>query len=99
MTRFEIGQALQILIEDARERLEKYSQSKTTIGRNKLSNIIEGILIECQPNSTYSATCATILHTSELYKSLKKEMMAKLIWTNEFENLHSNSQDIILEIR
>jgi len=94
--RFEVGEALEKTIEKAYERLELFEAHPITQRRNKLKNIIEDILKECQPYSIYSATCATILHSNDVYHEIKSKMITHGIWDDEFESLHNRSKDLIL---
>lgn len=94
--RFEVGDWLIKLIESAQERLDLYKVSNTSQRKNKLLNMIEGILKECQPSSIYSATCATILHLDPTYTAIKEELIALGIWNSELEYLHKNSIQLIL---
>lgn len=97
--RFEIGEALEGLIDECLERLTLYLEKSITVRRNKLLNTMEGILNECQPQSDYSGTCATILHSSEEYKYLKAEMEKVGIWNDELQEMHKHSEEIVFEIR
>lgn len=94
--RFEIGEALEKAIEKSDERLELFEANPITRRRNKLKNTIEDILKECQPDSIYSATCATILHSNDTYLNIKARMIIHGIWSDEFERLHNRSQKLIL---
>ncbi len=97
--RFEIGEALENLIEQAFERLINFEESSTVLRRNKLNNIVEEILQESQPESIYSATCATILHSCLRYNEIKIKMEKLGLWTSEFDNLHEKSKEIVLEMK
>jgi hypothetical protein len=94
--RFEVGEALEKLIDIARERLELYVANNIIQRRNKLLNIVEDILKECQPNTIYSATCATVLHTNDTYGEIKKRLKELDLWNDEFEHLDSISNAVIL---
>lgn len=97
LKRFEIGEMLQKTIESVQERLELFMQKKITQRRNKLLNTMEELLKECQPNSIYSATCATILHADENYQSIRRELMKLGLWSDLFEKLHNDSLIIVYE--
>ena len=99
LKRFEIGEGLEKLIDDAVERLKLYQGDNTTKRKNRLLNIVEGILKECQPNSMYSATCATILHSNENYKLLKTTLNTLSLWSLELNELDIESMKHILEIK
>lgn len=94
--RFEVGEALERLIDTAQEKVERYLENPIVQRRNKLLNIVEGILRECQPNTMYSATCATILHTNDAYIQIKKKLKELKLWSNEFEDLDNISNTLIL---
>lgn len=94
--RFEVGEELEKTIERAHERLESFEANQITQRKNKLKNIIEDILKECQPCSIYSATCATILHSNDTYHEIRNRMLSHKIWDKEFENLHDISKDLVL---
>lgn len=94
--RFEVGEWLLKLIESAQERLIQYKANETNQRKNKLINMIEDILKECQPSSIYSATCATILHSDETYNAIKEELRALNMWNLELEFLDINSMQLIL---
>lgn len=95
--RFEVGQGLEDLIEIALERLSLYNENNLTVRKNKLLNIVEKILKECQANSIYSATCSTILHSNEDYEQIRNEMITLNLWNSTFENLHSLSEKLCLQ--
>lgn len=94
--RYEVGQALEDLIDIAFDRLISYKENSLTIRKNKLLNIVENILKESQPISAYSATCATILHTSDVYEEIRTEMVTLGLWNSTFEYLHLKSLKLSL---
>lgn len=94
--RFEVGQGLEELIVTALDRLVLYNENNLTVRKNKLYNIVERILNECQPNSIYSATCSTVLHSNEDYNQIRSEMMTLKLWNPTFELLHLSSKKIAL---
>jgi hypothetical protein len=95
--RFEVGQGLEELIDTALERLKLYKENNLTVRRNKLLNIVEKTLKECQSNSIYSATCSTILHSNDDYQEIRDEMITLKLWDSTFENLHLLSKKLSLE--
>ena len=97
--RFEIGEALEDLVEKCSARLALYKEDNTAIRKNKLFNCMEAILKECQPQSNYAGTCATVLHSNQEYKTIKEEMHHLNIWNDELQRLHKESENIIFEIR
>lgn len=94
--RFEVGEALEKLIDAAQEKLKLFQESNTTQRRNKLLNTIEDMLKECQPNSIYSATCATVLHTSQTYNLVKQKLTSLGLWSVEFDLLDQTSKRLVL---
>jgi uncharacterized protein (TIGR02646 family) len=97
--RFEISMGLIRLIDSANDKLESYKESKSTIRRNKLLGVTQSLLLECLPESEYSATCSTVLHTTEAYQDLKKELIKERLWKPEFDRMHIESLKIKLERR
>ncbi len=94
--RFEIGEQLQKSIESVLERLELYKNNQIVRRKNRLVNMLEELLKECQPDSIYAATCSTILHSDEDYIKIRDEMKILNLWTNDFERLHIESSKLIL---
>jgi len=94
--RFKIGNSLLKTVEIALEKLQTYEDKPTPINTTKLVSTVEGILLECQKNKIYSATCATVLHTDEDYIQLKKRMTELTLWNRDLEKLHTNSLELIL---
>jgi hypothetical protein len=94
--RFEVGDQLEKTIEKAFERLELYEENPIIQRRNKLLNIVEDILLECQKESIYSATCSTVLHSSDNYLHIIKKMQTHGIWTIEHETLHNESAKLVI---
>ncbi|WP_155907684.1 hypothetical protein [Lunatimonas lonarensis] len=94
--RFEVGEQLEKTIEKAFERLELYEANTITQRRNKLLSIVEDILLECQKESIYSATCSTILHSSDVYSEIRQKMQTHGIWSKELETLHKDSAKLVI---
>lgn len=99
LKRFEVGEALLKSLEVADERLEAFIQKNISQRRNRLLTIVEEILLLCQPEAIYSATCATIIHNSRTYQKLVNSMNAMDLWSSELENLHLISQNLVLDIK
>ncbi len=89
--RFEVGEQLEKTIEKAFEKLESYELNPIIQRRNKLLGIVEDILLECQKESIYSATCSTILHSNSNFLHIKRKMQEHGIWLKELEDLHYRS--------
>lgn len=94
--RFEVGEELEKAIEKANERLELFEANSMVQRRNKLRNIVEDILLECQPKSIYSATCSTILHSNDTYSQIRDKMKKYGIWDSYFDELDIQSSKLIL---
>ncbi|MEL7309340.1 MAG: HNH endonuclease, partial [Pseudomonadota bacterium] len=70
---------------------------KTTRSKNILVGGVEGLLLECQPFSSYSATAATVLHYESSYTELVETLKAERLWNDELERLHYTSLELVLE--
>ncbi|WP_072052982.1 HNH endonuclease [Hymenobacter terrenus] len=95
--RYAIGEAMHKNIVMAEERLSSFKDKGTTIWKNKLQTIVRELLNECQPESSYAATCATLLHTDETYLHVKDEMNRLGLWTNTHDLLHSISSHLVMD--
>lgn len=69
--------------------------NKNNVKRD-LINGIRKLLLECQPNSEYSATAATETLKDLNYKFVRQTMIAENIWAADLENLHSTASQIDL---
>lgn len=94
--RFKLGETIHKTIDRAKEKLESYEENRTAIRRTKLISTIEEILLECQSNKMYSATCATILHTDYDYSQIRQRMIELSLWNDGLDQLHENSLKLIL---
>ncbi len=97
--RFQVGEALELLLEQILERIELYEASKTVVQRNKLMNTIEKMFSECLPSSEYAATCATILMSSESYKVIKEKLIEFSLWKDNFEVYELSIKEMAFEMR
>lgn len=96
--RFEIGEQVLSSISDAHDRYQNWLKGgKTTRSKNILIGGIEGLLLECQPCSSYSATSATVLHCELSYTELVESLKAEGLWSDELEKLHYASLELVLE--
>lgn len=95
-TRFELGNKLQELILDNNEKFEKYSKKSSVINRNKLVGSVNAMLKLCQPDSEYSATCATVLQLCPEYSILKSSMTNAGLWSLEMEKMDVKSRELCL---
>ncbi|CAI8764407.1 hypothetical protein EMIT0P44_180031 [Pseudomonas sp. IT-P44] len=97
MVRFEIGERLHETLSKARERLETYLNNLSTRSRNRLIGSVKGVLKECQSESEYAATSATILHSDLEYKHVKIELQRLGLWDQELIDLDSASLSLKLD--
>jgi 5-methylcytosine-specific restriction endonuclease McrA len=93
--RFEVGEGLQVTLDLVKERLANYIKNSIIQRKNKLLNLFEALLKECQQDSIYSATCATILHLDDDYKHICDELKRLKLWTSEFEKLNNESKTLM----
>lgn len=98
MSRFAIGEKLDDLLDVCWERYNAYQLKNDTRTRNKLTGTIEGMLLECQPKSAYSATTATLLLTDPKFLDLVDKLKNLKIWTNDLNNLYFSAQSLALDM-
>lgn len=94
--RFDLGEAIQKTIETAKTKLKKFEENRHPISRTSLISTVDGVLLECQKDRIYSATCATVLHTNDDYLEIRQKMKDLSIWSDELEQLHNNSLELVL---
>lgn len=92
--RFEVGEQVSSSVRVAIDRLETYKQSKTAVRKNKLLNIVETILNECQPKATYAATTATVALNDEDFIDVINQLRALDVWEDYLEIKLSAAQNI-----
>lgn len=97
LSRFEIGEKISELIEMAWDRFSHYKVNPNTRAKNKLLGIVEGILTECQPNSSYSASTSTIVFTDDDFSKLVSALKQEALWTDDLERLYKLSESLVLE--
>ena len=99
LKRFKCGSLIIIKID------EIYAESiniVTPIHGNKkrsLLNKLRGLMLECSPTEEYSATCSTMLLSSENYPKVKEWFLSNGWWTPEFSDLESKLIAIKLDTR
>jgi len=96
--RFEIGQRIEESIETAWERFNVYSANPNARSKNRVVNLVEGLLKECIPQATYAASSATHLLTDKHFLQLVVEMKAKHIWEQELEDYFQAASTIVLDV-
>jgi len=94
--RFEVGDALNQALEEAIAKKKLYEENQLTVRRNKLTGAVRAILRQCQPESTFAATCSTVLHTSPEYRSLKVFLKDQSLWDAEMEKMDAATDLIAL---
>jgi hypothetical protein len=97
LKRFEIGSQIADSIEIAWERYSIYKSNGRTQSRNRLINLVEGILLESQPKAIYAATTATVALTDASFSELLGAMKNEDIWNDNLEELLENAQALILQ--
>jgi hypothetical protein len=97
-TRFGVGELILGALDEARCRYERWIQTGASRSRSCLVRAVEAVLLECQPSSVYAATAATVLHGDEGYALLRTDMQASSIWTAELEELHEQSEGLVLAL-
>lgn len=96
--RFNIGTRVFESIRLARERYENFlADSANEKLRIKLVNLVEGILKECQPNSEYAATAATVALTNRGFIDLIEAMRSTAdLWPDPLGELYAAASDLVL---
>jgi len=97
LSRFEIGEKIDELVDTAWERYNFFTARKDTRSRNRLISIVEGLLEECQPKANYSASTATNLLTDPKFINLVLVMKAENIWVDELESLMNVGLTLVLD--
>ncbi|QBN17497.1 hypothetical protein [Flavobacterium nackdongense] len=87
--RFEIGNAIQVKLEQLNELTEDYINGVQTSTRrkNRIINGIKDLMKEGLPNSIYSATSATVILTDTEYDALKIKLTLLNFWDAELSQL------------
>lgn len=98
LVRFEVGEKVSQLVNNAWEKLLSYQQNPSSIKRSKLIGIIQGILEECQPTSSYAATTSTVLLTDEIFLTLISRMKEIELWNKDLNELYRKSKELTLDI-
>lgn len=84
--RFEIGCGLEELLDKIFSDIEEFEIRPSTQRRNKILNSVEEMYKECLPDSNYSATCATILMSSQVYQNIKQKLIRLNMWSSNFDS-------------
>lgn len=94
--RCKAGEVIDQGIDDTLEKLGDYLQNPLTRRKNKLMNMVEAVLGECQKTAPHAAVSATVLHSSEDYAKLKETLIALSLWTDYMHKLHEDSLVFVL---
>lgn len=97
MSRFEIGEKVDDLIDTAWERYNTFMERNDTRSKNRLIKIVEGLLEECQPESDYSASTATNLLTDSKFIELVTIMKDLDLWNEELNRLMNEGSALVLD--
>lgn len=97
--RFEIGEALHERIESIAEKLELCKIGSNTRRINRLAAQVEALLIECLPNSVYSATAATVVTTHDMFLSVASDMRILGVWSSGMQEMWDDALRISLPER
>ena len=85
--RAEIGNVIIEQLHDIFDSIAHYLESPTTRNRNKIIAKLKNVLIECCPESEYSATAATVLLSNPNYQEIKQLFGKNNLWSDEFKEL------------
>lgn len=97
LKRFEIGSQIAELIEMAWERHSTYKSNGRTQSKNRLINLVEGILAECQPKAIYAATTSTIVLSDISFIELIAALKFDGLWNDNLEKLFENAKELVLK--
>lgn len=95
--RMDLGEQIQISLDDFLALFEEYGKAPSVRKGNRLKNRVTNTLMLCQPESTYAAACATVLHSCDEYLQLKELMKVAGLWTETLEQYDARSLAICLK--
>lgn len=98
--RFEIGNAIQVKLEELNELSDDYISGVQTSTRrkNRIVNGLKDLLKEGLPTAIYSATSATIILTDTEYNALKVKLTGLGLWDKELIDLDAQLNKNCLEL-
>lgn len=98
--RFEIGNAIQVKLEQLNELTDDYISGVQTSTRRKnfIINGTKDLMREGLPNSIYSATSATVILTDTEYNTLKIKLTSLKFWDTELSQLEIDLTKTALEL-
>jgi hypothetical protein len=94
--RFEIGNGLEKLIEQLEDRYIAFKKSGTVRSRNKMLNVLSNMLLQCQPDSEYSALCSTVLHSNNEYLQIKQNLIDEELWNDNYDRMDKLSRTLCM---
>ncbi len=97
LKRFEIGSQIADSIEMAWERYSVCAVNGRTQSKNRLINLVEGILLECQPSAIYAATTSTVVLSDASFNELIDKMKKEGLWNDSLNALLERSKDLALK--
>ena len=95
--RFDIGNAVQESLIDIKEKIASYEATTSTRTKNRIMGQFKGVLRECVPESSYSATASTVLHCDENYSFIIDKLKALKLWDHECDKLNNSSLVCVLK--
>lgn len=91
--RFDIGNALIEQLEILKERVTNYN-THNVAQKNRIVKQMHSLLFECQPDSEYGSTTASILFSNGYYNEIKILFNQKHLWNPELEKLECEAKRI-----
>lgn len=95
--RFDIGNAIQESLIEIIDKITCYEISSSTRTKNRIISQFKGVLRECIPESSYSATAATILHLDNNYPYIIGKLKDLKLWDEECDELNNKSLECVLK--
>jgi hypothetical protein len=98
--RYEIGNAVQIKLEQLNEITDDFINGIQTSTRrkNRIINGTKDLMKEGLPNSIYSATTATIILTDIEFEALKEKLVLLKFWDEELSQLETDLENTAFEL-
>jgi len=98
--RYEIGNAIQMKLEQLNDIADDYLSGTATNTRrkNRIINGLKQVMNEGLPTAIYAATSATIILTDTEYNILKSKIVSLSLWDAELIELETKLSEIALEL-
>lgn len=97
--RFEVSNQIDNAVEDLMLKVEKYKEEKSARRRNRLTNAVKGILIECGPIAPYAGTVSTALLRNPDFPPVIQFLKEEGLWTIEIESDYQSCLSIFYRDR